>query len=56
MIPEARFGLVVADIANECFSEIVCLIVRRAGEMAMNVILVTAQEEPLTAAVYYGTE
>ena len=47
MIPGARFGLVVADIANECFSEITCLIVRRSAEMAMHVILVTTQEDPL---------
>ena len=39
-------GLVVADIANEFFSEIADLIVRRASEMAMNVILVTTQEDP----------
>lgn len=40
-------GLVVADIANEFFSEIADLIVRRASEMSMNVILVTTQEDPL---------
>lgn len=40
-------GLVVADIANDFFSEISDLIVRRAREMAMNVILVTTQEDPL---------
>lgn len=39
-------GLVVADIANEFFSEIADLIVRRARKMAMNVILVTTQEDP----------
>lgn len=39
-------GLVVADIANDFFSEISDLIVRRAREMAMNVILVTTQEDP----------
>ncbi|MDE1185412.1 MAG: LacI family DNA-binding transcriptional regulator [Pantoea sp.] len=40
-------GLVVADIANDFFSEISDLIVRRARDMAMNVILVTTQEDPL---------
>ncbi|WNY87863.1 MULTISPECIES: substrate-binding domain-containing protein [Leclercia] len=40
-------GLVVADISNDFFSEISDLIVRRAREMAMNVILVTTQEDPL---------
>ncbi len=40
-------GLVVADISNEFFSEISDLIVRRARELAMNVILVTTQEDPL---------
>ncbi|MGO4742520.1 LacI family DNA-binding transcriptional regulator [Serratia quinivorans] len=39
-------GLVVADIANDFFAEIADLIVRRAREMAMNVILVTTQEDP----------
>lgn len=40
-------GLVVADISNDFFSEISDLIVRRARELAMNVILVTTQEDPL---------
>ncbi|MBU9843884.1 LacI family DNA-binding transcriptional regulator [Rahnella ecdela] len=40
-------GLVVADIANDFFSEISDLIVRRAREQHMNVILVTTQEDPL---------
>lgn len=40
-------GLVVADIANDFFSEISDLIVRRARQLAMNVILVTTQEDPL---------
>jgi LacI family transcriptional regulator len=40
-------GLVVADISNDFFSDISDLIVRRARELAMNVILVTTQEDPL---------
>lgn len=47
MIPGARFGLVVTDIANECFSEIADFIVRRTSEMAMNVMLVITQEDSL---------